>query len=97
MTASTRRITFWSSTTEEPLSMPEVWCLTKKRGWIRVDDVAALIRSVAEKSRTISVEDYENVFQLTSSSLAASVEMGEISEQLASAMVEQIRGFFIRQ
>lgn len=43
------------------------------------------------------MEDYEKVFQLTSSSLAASAEMGEISEELASAMVEQIRGFFIKQ
>ncbi len=77
--------------------MPDVWCLTKERGWIRVDDVAAMIRSVAEKSRTISVEDYEKVFQLTSSSLAASYEVGDISEALATAMVEHIREFFIKR
>lgn len=95
--ATAKRISFWSAATDETIPLPEVWCLTRKRGWIRVDDVAVLIRSVAEKSRTISVEDYEKVFQLTSSSLAASFEMGEISEELASAMVEQIRGFFIKQ
>ncbi len=94
---TTRRISFWSAATAETLPLPEVWCLTKKRGWIRVDDVAALIRSVAEKAATIPVEDYEKVFQLTESSLAASFEVGDISEQQATAMVEQIRGIFIKQ
>ena len=76
--------------------MPEVWCLTRERGWIRVDDVAALIRSVAEQNADISVADYESVFRLTMSSLAGSAETGDISEDVAEAMVEQIKVFFIR-
>ncbi len=95
--ASVHRITFWNAATEEALPMPEQWCLTRERGWIRVDDVAALIRNVAQQNADISVGDYEKVFRLTMSSLAGSAETGDISQEMASAMVDQIKAFFVRQ
>lgn len=78
------------------ITIPDEWCLTNERGWMRVDDVASMIRNVGEAS-DIPLKDYEAVFMLTTSSVAGEAEMGEISEEAAEAMIASIEGFFIRQ
>lgn len=77
------------------ITIPDEWCLTR-RGWMRVDDVASMIRIVGEAS-DIPVEDYETVFMLTTSGVAGDAEMGKISEDAANAMIASIEGFFLRQ
>jgi hypothetical protein len=77
------------------IDLPDEWCLTR-RGWMRVDYVAEMIRTVAESS-DIPTESYESVFMLTTSSVAGQAEVGEISADEAKAMVASIEGFFLRQ
>ncbi len=93
--AQLRRMNLWQKS-GAAITIPDEWCLTNERGWMRVDDVAALIRIVGEAS-DIPMEDYEAVFMLTTSSVAADAEMGRISEDDAKAMIASIEGFFIRQ
>lgn len=79
------------------MSLPDEWCLTSERGWMRVDDVASMIREVAESS-DMEVEAYEEVFQLAiTDGVAEQYSVGDISEDAAQAMIASIEGFFIRQ
>ena len=78
------------------ISLPDQWCLTKDRGWIRVDDVASMIRTVAA-SNDMPMESFEEVFALVSSTVAGEAEMGGITEDEAQAMIQSIEGFFLKQ
>ena len=79
------------------ITIPDEWCLTDERGWMRVDDVATLIRIVAESS-DIPAEDYEAAFQLSlTDGVAEQYSTGDISEDAANVMIASIEGFFIRQ
>ncbi len=93
--AQQRRMNLWQKS-GAAITIPDEWCLTNERGWMRVDDVAAMIRIVGEAS-DIPVEDYEKVFMLTTSGVAGAAEMGEISMDAADAMIASIEGYFIRQ
>ncbi len=90
------RMTFWNPD-GAAITIPDEWCLTDERGWMRVDDVAALIRIVAESS-DIDAKAYEQVFQLSlTDGVAEQYSVGDISEDDTKAMIASIEGFFIRQ